>query len=346
LNKNNIYEIETLRIFGAVSVLLYHYTFRGVLLNGTKVPLFPIIGTFSRYGYLGVNLFFMISGFVILLSALNKSPLNFAISRMDRLYPTYWVSVTLTTVIVIILTNNSIPTRQYLVNLTMIQDYFDIQSIDGVYWTLSVELKFYFSIFLLILTKQIDKYHIWIPVWLATTIIYLIFSQPFFMGWFISPFYSSYFISGILFYLIYARGITWQKISVLIISMSISIYYTIFQVDGFIKVPTLIDRIIAPIIVISFYALFYLICSKKLIIKGSKILLICGGVTYPIYLLHARIGKTFYDLMSQGLNKYFVLITTILFILILSFVVRTIVSQVLNGHIRKLALSVVPNKFQ
>ena len=58
----------------------------------------PILAAFSRYGYLGVAIFFVVSGYVITLSAESnlasgKSPLDFLRNRLRRVYPVYWVSI-------------------------------------------------------------------------------------------------------------------------------------------------------------------------------------------------------------------------------------------------------------
>ncbi len=331
-----------LRIIGAVSVVFYHYTYRGIFSDGTRIPIFPLYEIVTKYGYLGVNLFFMISGFVILFSVLNKSPIHFAISRMDRLYPAYWVAVTLTASSVIILTDTHISLKQYLMNLTMINNYFNIQSIEGLYWTLHVELKFYFLIFLLMLTKQIKHYHIWIPIWLTITLSHLFFSQPFFMGWIISPHYSSYFIAGILFYLIYRDGVNWQRISALLVSMCISIYLSINQINGFIANPALYDRIVAPTVVIFIHLIFFMISTRIITVKGSRVLLMAGGLTYPVYLLHARIGKTLFDLTSPYMNKHLVLIGIMIFIISISYAIYTIVERKTSGKLARLLLSFLP----
>lgn len=323
MDYRHIYEIDMLRVVGAASVLLYHYTYRGSLVDGIRIPLFPVTEIATKYGYLGVSMFFMISGFVILFSALHKSPLRFAISRMDRLYPAYWIAVSLTALTVITFTDITVSPLHYLMNLTMINDYFDIPSIDAIYWTLHVELKFYFLIFVLMLLKQVKRYHIWIPIWLGATITYMIAQQPFFMGWFINPYYSPFFISGILFYLIYAEGFSWKKVILLVISLSASIYNSVDQIGGFIMNPTTTDKVIVSIILISLNILFLSIVTRKLTIKGSAMLVAAGGMTYPIYLLHARIGKILFNILSQDLNKYVVLMTITLFVISLSFAVYT-----------------------
>jgi peptidoglycan/LPS O-acetylase OafA/YrhL len=52
------------------------------------------------WGYLGVNLFFVISGFVIFMT-LDRTlvPLDFVISRTSRLFPAYWAAIIITMVI-------------------------------------------------------------------------------------------------------------------------------------------------------------------------------------------------------------------------------------------------------
>jgi peptidoglycan/LPS O-acetylase OafA/YrhL len=297
----------------------------------------------TKYGYLGVNLFFLISGFVILFSAFNKSSLEFAISRIDRLYPAYWVAVTLTAVTAVIFTDSRVSTIHYLMNLTMINDYFNIPSMDGIYWTLHVELKFYFLVVVLILAKQIKNVHIWIPLWLATTTSYLMFEQPFFMGWFINPYYSPYFISGILFHLIYLHGVNWQRLTELSVSFLISVYYSVDQADGFIIGTTMGNKIVAPILVVCMYLLFLAIATRKLTIKGSDVLITAGGLTYSVYLLHARIGKTLYDILSANLGKYISLIMVTIFIIVLSFALYTFVEKRFSGQIKSFMSSILPN---
>lgn len=88
--RDRLYEIDLLRITAALAVVIYHYTFSGCA--GHLIPVsFPALRTVTRYGYLGVDMFFTISGFVVLLSAWGRRPLDFVISRITRLYPAYCV---------------------------------------------------------------------------------------------------------------------------------------------------------------------------------------------------------------------------------------------------------------
>jgi peptidoglycan/LPS O-acetylase OafA/YrhL len=95
--KTRFTEIDLLRFLAAFSVMFFHYTIRGYADGDELSPVkFSMLSIFSRYGYLGVDLFFLISGFVILMTAIDRSAKSFIISRMVRLYPAFWMCCTLT----------------------------------------------------------------------------------------------------------------------------------------------------------------------------------------------------------------------------------------------------------
>lgn len=131
--QNRFRELDGLRGLAAIAVVLTHFRDATGLWN------------FLVYGVYGVQLFFLISGFVILLSAnAAKRPVDFLISRVTRLYPTYWISLALATLIVVVA---GLPVAHdpitVLLNTTMIQRWLLVDNIDSVYWTLAVELQFY-----------------------------------------------------------------------------------------------------------------------------------------------------------------------------------------------------------
>ena len=86
-NKSNRYqELDALRGIAAIMVVLFHFTMGRKEANlGFKL------------GTTGVDMFFIISGFVIFMS-INKVKTSgeFIINRISRLYPTYWACVTFT----------------------------------------------------------------------------------------------------------------------------------------------------------------------------------------------------------------------------------------------------------
>lgn len=90
-------------------------------------------------------LFFIISGFIIPFSFRreNGGVKAFFISRFFRLYPGYWFSLLLFLVVSFSF-GKEFPAHQILANMTMIQTAFGVRDIVGVYWTLFIELVFYF----------------------------------------------------------------------------------------------------------------------------------------------------------------------------------------------------------
>jgi len=152
--------LDGLRFAAALGVVLFHYTAKQHQAWGRPVgEVFPHLHTFTSLGYYGVHLFFVISGFVILMTAWGKDIPSFVASRVSRLYPAYLVAVPLAAILLgwIWLGQKSISVFQIAVNLTMLQGAFGIDHIDGVYWTLWVELRFYvlIALFMLVgITRQ------------------------------------------------------------------------------------------------------------------------------------------------------------------------------------------------
>ena len=141
--QRRLLELDSLRGLAALSVVLYHYSFMyGKFYGRDHQPFF----SWSR-GNLGVYFFFIISGFVILMTVSRaKSILDFAVSRVSRIYPAYWVAVALTFTVMTIA--GTWPERRIgggaaIVNLTMLQQFVHVPNVDGVYWTLQYELVFY-----------------------------------------------------------------------------------------------------------------------------------------------------------------------------------------------------------
>tara|TARA_Y100001958_G_C21228417_1_gene553917 strand:- start:714 stop:1664 length:951 start_codon:yes stop_codon:yes gene_type:complete len=115
-------------------------------------------------GGVGVSLFFIISGYVILMSLEKKNLIEFIISRISRLYPAYVFGV-LTTSIAILFFGSwyaQVDFINFLKNLTMFQYYLGGSNIDGVYWSLRVEVAFYIGIACLFFA--IPRRYFWLVV--------------------------------------------------------------------------------------------------------------------------------------------------------------------------------------
>ena len=66
--------LDLLRLAAVAGVILYHYGFWGPYSHGTYLVALPELAPIAQYGFLGVPVFFAISGFVIAFSAEGRTP--------------------------------------------------------------------------------------------------------------------------------------------------------------------------------------------------------------------------------------------------------------------------------
>lgn len=322
--KPRFYELDILRFFAALSVVFFHYTFMTPMLF-QSVQNYPYLEGIFKYGYLGVDLFFIISGFVILLSTANKNALGFSISRITRLFPAFWVAVTLT---VILLWLFAIPKTvdiswyQYLINMTMVPEYFGVENIDTVYWTLQVEIKFYFWIFLIMLFNKIEYIERFVFVWLIMAIFEIFHFIHGFTHQFLIPEWAPYFGAGALFYRIHQEGFNWQRGTMLALAYLLSLYYA---VEGANMRTEEYGTFFSPVVVMFltsiFFLFFTLIVAKKTVGVKRSWYTVLGVITYPLYLIHDAIGQLVFYYFSQSMNKYSLLLFVTLLMIFVSYLI-------------------------
>ncbi|MGE2836573.1 acyltransferase family protein [Mycobacterium sp. SMC-4] len=177
--RRRLWALDGLRGLAALAVVAYHYLDRGP-------QLYPELGhahSWIEWGQYGVQLFFIISGFVIFDSVKSSTTGHFFANRAIRLYPAYWLAVFLTFTVVLFF---GLPGRETsllvaLFNLTMLEGFFGIPYVDGAYWTLAIELAFYVSIAVLARIgaladgRLITTLFVWIAAVLAMRGIGLVF---------------------------------------------------------------------------------------------------------------------------------------------------------------------------
>jgi peptidoglycan/LPS O-acetylase OafA/YrhL len=134
------------------------------------------------YGHYGVNLFFVISGFVIFLT-LEKThrPMDFVVSRFSRLFPVYWVAIFITSAFrrALGLPGKLVDFRSAVANMLMFHNLFLVPHVDGVYWTLEVELLFYCGMFLLFRMGKLGRIHEALLALMLLRIVYFVMEQAF-----------------------------------------------------------------------------------------------------------------------------------------------------------------------
>lgn len=159
--RNKFEGLQILRAFGAIFVLLFHAT----ILFNEKLN-YHYLFNFFKFGYSGVDIFFVLSGFIIYYVhskdiGLKKHGLKFIKKRFLRVYPIYWIVLTLVAPIYYLVPNFGSDEIKEIPNIiksyTLFPQYMNNQLLT-VSWTLSHEVWFYFLFSLLIFfDKRISK---------------------------------------------------------------------------------------------------------------------------------------------------------------------------------------------
>jgi peptidoglycan/LPS O-acetylase OafA/YrhL len=197
-------ELDSLRGIAAIGVVLFHLTYWYDAFGASPIHV--------SWGHYGVELFFVISGYVIFMTLDRTQFLaEFAVSRIARLMPAYWTGVLLTSLVanLVPLAWDRSPPGAALVaiNLSMLQRFLMIPDIDNSYWTLAIELSFYVMMGLAYragLLRQIDRLClIWLACAAAARTILLLCGETRNLGPISSLtglFYGQFFILGIVAY--------------------------------------------------------------------------------------------------------------------------------------------------
>ena len=280
--------LDLLRFCAATSVMVYHLTY----LPGFVAPgSFIGIGAVSRFGFLGVELFFLISGFVILWSADNRSAPEFAISRFSRLMPSYWVSMAITGIGLAILTGATYTPFQIAANATMTAGLIGTPYVDGVYWTLLIELKFYVLVFALTLFHQMRRLEYWLGGWVVALVIAHFVPLHALRSLVIYP-YGAFFAAGGFFFLWWKNGLSVSKLVALLVCCALSCIGVFHIGQDFLGgAHTPFALRISMAVVVLLYLLFAAISSGRVRVGHAALWANLGAMTYPLYLLHNSLGK-------------------------------------------------------
>ncbi len=312
--------IDFLRFFAALSVMGFHYF-------STYLKPDNIISIWLKYGYLGVELFFIISGFVIYFS-LQTNLKDYFLGRFLRLYPLFWIIASFTYITTLIFDkyNNTIEALsfpKYLFNLLIINNGKTVNMIDGSYWTLTIEILFYIyiGIFVYLFKKKnlLNFYFLWLT---ATFLIFTFNMQELFISKLALVRYSPYFVFGGVMGFMYKnynnskKGLesgtevtknNFENIKsyILLISAFLMPHYINLKLHQYPTVSnnfgnfdfyaTVIILLIFPISILAVIFSKYITHKRYL-----SIFMTLGAVTYPLYLLHQKVGSLFINLFTKN----------------------------------------------
>ncbi len=276
----------------ALAVMLFHFIYRYPAPNKPKDELIAyIFGYFPIHefyiGEIAVYLFFMISGFVISITAIKCATVaDFGYRRFSRLYPVYWGAIiTMALTIVLFDSGKNLSIYQLLFNLTMLQEYFGVWPLASVFWSLTIELSFYILVAGVIGSGLMPYRRSLLLIWSLVIFLYGFYSIPNPIPWPIVRLlvldYGHFFVYGIAVHELWKEkqsgaGNT-DPFILLLILISIA--------SSLIRYPAVVC-----VILLGVYALFYLAVMQKLVFLRNRTLVYLGGISYALYLEHSIIG--------------------------------------------------------
>ncbi len=298
-------ELDALRGLAVLVVVVYHYFHEFPLRYDSSIPVIKD----ADYGKYGVELFFMISGFVIYMTVERSDrPKDFVLGRFSRLYPACWVASLATFIVISTSPLPDVHLRpvHFLVNLTMLEGFVHTPYVDGAYWSLTIELSFYFLVLFLMLCKR-TRWTL-VSLWVAVVVFLLgraawnhgvrnrltnlLFNSQTLLS------YAHLFAAGIVFFLIVVKK---QRSAVLYVQLA-----TVPVVDAG------INGFRSAVVI----ALAMGVMAGSLLVRPAWLrirpILFLGGISYSLYLVHQRIGYvSIRELDRHGMDHWLSVSVTI-----------------------------------
>ena len=217
--------LDALRGIAALAVAWFHFYWMTPLREPMRAVLPEPLHLVMRYGGLGVQIFFVLSGFVIAFSV-REARIDarflgrFALRRSIRLDPPYWLTILLAVAIAalshVVLTQPvPIPSwRSVLAHVTYTQNILGFQNIVSVFWTLAYEVQFYLVLVILLgllqrgararspLVRRFAAVALFVPLGIASLV--MLATGWWAHGWFIDWWYA-FFLGAVTYWTLAGR---------------------------------------------------------------------------------------------------------------------------------------------
>ena len=335
VRKDRLAALDGLRFAAAMAVVLFHF------MGQTKWSMigiwgrpyeetFPAVHRYFAFGRLGVELFFLISGFVICMSAWGRSPRDFFISRVTRLYPMYWVAI-LVSAAVIYITDSPFGhpnPRLLFANFTMMQRPLGVDNLDPVYWTLWPELCFYLM-FSVVVWKGLSyrRVVIFCGLWTVAAVIAPSAGLPL-LTLIVNPTSAPYFIAGMAFYLMYRYRSTPLLWGIVAMSWLLALHFLLAPSGGTNNWDTWAPwRGWLVLTVTLFFASIAVIALGWTRWIRWRVLTTAGTLTFPLYLLHDVTGMTFAHYYGDRMDPRLLVAVSVTALVALSYLVHRFAEQ-------------------
>ena len=159
------------------------------------------------------------------MSAEGRSAPAFLASRVGRLYPAYWVAVVITALVLhheqqLLPVWPRLHLAGVVLNLTMFQTAFGVDHVDGVYWTLWVEWKFYLLVIGLLLVGMTRRRLLLLCLAWPLGATFALQAHADVVAGLLEPTYAPFFCIGILLYLVHRDG--WSPAVALLLACDVA----------------------------------------------------------------------------------------------------------------------------
>ncbi|MFE0363661.1 acyltransferase family protein [Streptomyces griseoaurantiacus] len=343
--EHRLRSLDGLRLVAALMVAVYHYAGRGGEVArawGTSpAEQFPTLHSYAAYGCLGVQVFFVISGFVICMSGWGRSLTSFFASRASRLLPAYWAAVVLVTAVFAlpVVAYEAVSPSDALLNLTMLQMPLGVDRVLGVCWTLWAEVRFYALFALCVVLPGVNRRRVilFCAGWTLAAALTRSVHEPL-LDLVLMPEYAPFFIGGVGLHLLHRDrrdGYGWGIVAV---SFLIGQHYAVRDLWNAADPHAFAHRTSGGIVLVVAFAFVAVGAIALGLLNGVnwRWLTPAGALTYPFYLVHEHLGWPAIQLLHRtwGLPSYATLPLTVAAMLILARLVHGWVEKPLTPRLR------------
>ncbi|MFE9447176.1 acyltransferase family protein [Streptomyces sp. NPDC006739] len=343
--RGRLLALDGLRLVAALMVCLYHYTGRGgpVAASWHQSPtrMFPSLHQAAVYGCLGVQFFFVISGFVICMSSWGRTLGDFFRSRVARLYPAYWAALVLVTgaAVALPVVVHPVRTDEFLVNLTMLQQPMGVPRVLGVCWTLWVEVRFYVLFALLVVARGVTyrRVVLFCGGWTLAAAV-CASSGNALIEQLVMPQYAPFFVGGLALYLVHRFGgdlLLWGIVGVSWLLGQYTATRGLWHPGS--QGPVHRDPHVILLIVTLAFAAVAAVALGWTRWANWRWLTTAGALTYPFYLVHEHLGWFVIRVLhrSLGLPPWPTLAVTVLGMLALAWLIHRFVEKPVGPRLKR-----------
>ncbi|MFJ4783213.1 acyltransferase family protein [Streptomyces sp. NPDC088794] len=336
-----LYAIDGIRLVAALMVAVHHYagTYRvnqphNAIWDRPVSDIMPTVFHVATYGWIGVEIFFVISGFVICMSCWGRTPRQFFTSRVMRLYPAYWFAIAFTTAVLVALPGvwDRQRPRDTLLNFTMLQAGSKVGNVDGVYWTLWSELRFYL-LFLVVVAMGLTyrRVVLFCCLWGAAAMLAPVAKFPL-LELVANPEGAWYFIAGLALYLMYRFG------QDLLLWGILGMAWLMGQRELGLRIDE-VEHVSGWRGSVAIFTVFLLVMVAIALGATDRVqwkwLVTAGAMTYPLYLMHYVAGTTLIHRLKDTMDARLLVAVVIAGFMALSWLVHRLVERPVAGLMKR-----------